>query len=184
MSEHGVRIFKNAITKDTAEKLIKLIKDEKETNTYSLTESPLVNYPVDDELKKIATDIMKQYRGDLKVEVPFLFGPEGVYLLEYPPFSHAPEHLDMTGHKEGRPNVLTIILQLNDDYDGGVFMLPAQGLTVKEKYSATVFPASSFIHPHAVSMITGDRSRFVVVYKVYGMESNEDSERPDLEFIL
>jgi hypothetical protein len=185
MNEHCVRVYENVISDNTCSRLIQIIKDKKrKDNVYSLTESPIVICKVDKDLRGIAENIIKKFRQDVDLNIPRLFGPASVYLLEYPPFSCAPEHLDMTGHKEGRPNILTIVMHLNDDYEGGYLVLPNQGVTSKKKGSAVVFPASSFLHPPEVTIVTGEQSRYAVVFKIYGEPSEADNERPDPNFHL
>ena len=69
------------------------------------------------------------------------------------------EHIDNIhyshGQKQGYPH-LTSLIFLNDDYEGGEFVLCGEPLE-KKKGSAVVFP-SNFMYPHEVKQVTkGDR---------------------------
>ena len=69
------------------------------------------------------------------------------------------EHIDNIhyshGQKQGYPH-LTSLIFLNDDYEGGEFVLCGEPLE-KKKGSAVVFP-SNFMFPHEVKkVISGDR---------------------------
>ena len=65
------------------------------------------------------------------------------------------EHIDNIHHshgqKQGYPH-LTSLIFLNDDYEGGEFILCGEPLE-KKKGSAVVFP-SNFMFPHEVQKVT------------------------------
>jgi len=66
------------------------------------------------------------------------------------------QHIDSIHHshgqKQGYPH-LTSLLFLNDDYDGGEFVLCGDKYIEKIQGSAVVFP-SSFMYPHEVTEVT------------------------------
>ena len=64
------------------------------------------------------------------------------------------------GQKQGYPH-LTSLLFLNDDYDGGEFVLCGDKYIEKIQGSAVVFP-SNFMYPHEVKEVT-DGKRFSVM---------------------
>ena len=73
------------------------------------------------------------------------------------------EHIDSIHHshgqKEGYPH-LTALIFLNDDYEGGEFVICGESLK-KEQGSAIVFP-SNFMYPHEVKEVTKGK-RFSVM---------------------
>ena len=73
------------------------------------------------------------------------------------------EHIDNIHHSHGQkwgyPHV-TILLYLNDDYDGGEFVVAGKEIK-PNKGSATVFPAN-FMYPHEAKIVT-DGTRWSVL---------------------
>ena len=64
------------------------------------------------------------------------------------------------GQKQGYPH-LTSLLFLNDDFDGGDFVLCGDKYIEKIQGSAVVFP-SNFMYPHEVKEVT-EGKRFSVM---------------------
>jgi hypothetical protein len=72
-------------------------------------------------------------------------------------------HVDRSnGTPELRNRYISVIIGLNDDYEGGLIRFPRQGVEHKLKANeALVFP-SSYTHPHEVDAVTqGDRYNIV-----------------------
>jgi hypothetical protein len=56
----------------------------------------------------------------------------------------------------------SVIINLNDDYDGGIFNFPKQDFSIKlKKGSAIVFPPY-WTHPHEVSKVGEGQSRYTI----------------------
>ena len=64
------------------------------------------------------------------------------------------------GQKQGYPH-LTSLIFLNDDYEGGEFVICGDKYIEKIQGSAVVFP-SNFMYPHEVKEVT-DGKRFSVM---------------------
>jgi hypothetical protein len=57
---------------------------------------------------------------------------------------------------------LSLIIVLNDDYDGGVFCFPNQGLKFRvQKGQAILFPPY-WTHPHSVTSVGEGQSRYTI----------------------
>ena len=61
--------------------------------------------------------------------------------------AHYPEH----DEKSTKARVLSIIIALTDDYDGGVFNFPEQSYQVKLKRGEAITFPPNFFYPHEVS---------------------------------
>lgn len=80
---------------------------------------------------------------------------EGYHLLRYNKGQEYKKHVD---YGTPIPRVLSIIIYLNDDYEGGETEFPRQQAIIKgEKGAAVVFP-SIWTHPHAaLPIISGTK---------------------------
>lgn len=57
---------------------------------------------------------------------------------------------------------LSLIIVLNDDYDGGIFSFPNQGVKIKvKKGEAVIFPPY-WTHPHAVTSVGEGQARYTI----------------------
>jgi hypothetical protein len=71
-------------------------------------------------------------------------------------------HIDWIYDIEKDYRVLSIILFLNDDYDGGVLKFPIQNISYKlKKGSAILFPPY-WTHPHEVSTVKPGQYRYTI----------------------
>ncbi len=86
-------------------------------------------------------------------------------IKSYGKFGFMNVHVDSIHHshgqKQGYPH-LTSLIFLNDDYDGGEFVLCDESLK-KEQGSAVVFP-SNFMFPHQVKEVTKGKRYSIMVW--------------------
>jgi hypothetical protein len=57
---------------------------------------------------------------------------------------------------------LSIIVVLNDDYDGGIFNFPNQGLKFKVKKGEAVLFPPYWTHPHYVTSVGEGQARYTI----------------------
>jgi 2OG-Fe(II) oxygenase superfamily len=56
---------------------------------------------------------------------------------------------------------LTIVLTLNDDFEGGVYTFPNQNITIKPKKGTAILFPPYYTHPHGVSAIENGKFRYI-----------------------
>lgn len=56
---------------------------------------------------------------------------------------------------------LTIVITLNDDFDGGIYTFPNQNITIKPKKGAAILFPPYYTHPHGVSAIETGKFRYI-----------------------
>lgn len=56
---------------------------------------------------------------------------------------------------------LTIVVTLNDDFDGGVYTFPNQNITIKPKKGTAILFPPYYTHPHSVSAIETGKFRYI-----------------------
>jgi predicted 2-oxoglutarate/Fe(II)-dependent dioxygenase YbiX len=64
--------------------------------------------------------------------------------------------------------VLTIVVSLNDDYDGGVYSFPQQNLKIKLKTGSCILFPPYWTHPHSVSDVNNNR----YIFSLWGLTDN------------
>ena len=157
--DHSINIYKNVISSELCDELISFHQKHKETpvvqktiygygentNCYSLAVCDFPEY--DAKIHNVMIGIVDQLRKDHEY---FLFGvhDSGYELREVygPTMIHADNQIDDDDFR-----VLSVIIALTDDYDGGIFNFPKQSYQVKlKKGEAITFPPSHF-YPHEVS---------------------------------
>jgi hypothetical protein len=78
---------------------------------------------------------------------------EGYSLLRYRESGYYHQHIDYssisTKESAGTIRVVSSLIYLNDDYEGGEIFFERQGLKLKPKAGTIVFFPSIFTHPHA-----------------------------------
>jgi dTDP-4-dehydrorhamnose 3,5-epimerase-like enzyme len=57
---------------------------------------------------------------------------------------------------------LSIIIVLNDDYDGGVFCFPKQGLKFRVQKGQAIMIPPYWTHPHSVTSVGEGQSRYTI----------------------
>ena len=79
----------------------------------------------------------------------------GLQLLRYKPGQHFHEHVDnIAGHPTWGQRQLSVVLYLNEDYEGGEIAFPRQSRSIKPKTGDMVLFPSHFTHPHASLDVT------------------------------
>jgi predicted 2-oxoglutarate/Fe(II)-dependent dioxygenase YbiX len=63
---------------------------------------------------------------------------------------------------------MTVILQLNDDYDGGDFCFPEQNIRVKLKKGQIIAFPPLWTHPHYTKELENNTSRYSMITWLYG----------------
>jgi hypothetical protein len=56
---------------------------------------------------------------------------------------------------------LTIVITLNDDFEGGIYTFPNQNISIKPKKGAAILFPPYYTHPHAVSAIEPGKFRYI-----------------------
>jgi hypothetical protein len=75
-------------------------------------------------------------------------------------FAHIDGILDNTNSK--KPRLLSIIVNLNEDYDGGEFNFPKQNVKIKLKKGEAVCFPPYWTHPHEVSSVSFGEYRYTI----------------------
>lgn len=88
---------------------------------------------------------------------------EGYGLLRYHPGSFYKLHSDFSGMYP-RTRILSVLLYLNDDFEGGELVFPRQGVTLKpEPGTVVVFPSCG-AYPHEAKAVTKGNKYVVVTW--------------------
>ena len=66
------------------------------------------------------------------------------------------------GKSKQNVRCLSIIIVLNDDYDGGIFSFPTQGLKIKVKKGEAVLFPPYWTHPHSVTSVGEGQARYTI----------------------
>ena len=138
-----------------SEKARKDIRDTQiytfELNSNHLTAVHWYNY-----LNNIFLEVIKQYHFELKTMEMFRYRILEISLLKYQEKGHYTWHTDNDSKKF--PRTLSMILQLNNDYEGGNLCFRNQDGT--EEWSVDTVPGriiiwpSNFLYPHTVKPVT------------------------------
>jgi hypothetical protein len=56
---------------------------------------------------------------------------------------------------------LTIVVSLNDDFEGGIYSFPNQNITIKPKKGTAILFPPYYTHPHSVSAIKTGKFRYI-----------------------
>jgi hypothetical protein len=56
---------------------------------------------------------------------------------------------------------LTIVINLNDDFDGGLYTFPNQNITIKPKKGTAILFPPYYTHPHSVSAVETGKFRYI-----------------------
>ena len=65
-------------------------------------------------------------------------------------------------NKKQERRILSIIISLNDNYDGGIFSFPNQNVSFKLKKNSVLFFPPYWTHPHKVSEVENSTSRYTI----------------------
>ena len=158
--DNSINIYKDVITSELCDELISLHKKEK-TNTEkeSYTEGTNVEcYNLDlDNYEEHGKKVYEVVEGIIdKVLLDHIHFPDDVYYGNF----MLREHYGGTSlHTDGifddgnltQARVLSIIIALTDDYDGGLFNFPEQSYQVKLKRGEAITFPPNYFYPHEVS---------------------------------
>ena len=156
--DHSINIYKDVITSELCDELISLHKKEKihaERTVYGEgTNVGCYNLYLDDypEYDKKVFDVVEGIID--RVLVDHIHFPDS---LEYDSYSLREHYGGTELHTDGILNddssrrILSIIIALTDDYDGGEFNFPEQSYQVKLKRGEAITFPPSYFYPHEVS---------------------------------
>ena len=156
--DHSINIYKDVITSELCDELISLHKKEKihaERTVYGQGTNVgcynlyLDNYPeYDEKVFDVVEGIID------RVLVDHIHFPDS---LDYESFSVREHYGETMIHTDGiladnlSRRILSIIIALTDDYDGGEFNFPEQSYQVKLKRGEAITFPPSYFYPHEVS---------------------------------
>ena len=112
--------------------------------------------PVYNELKSVVMQCLYDYCLRTNQEIGFV--PEFYTIQKYDVGAYMGPHVDSTDMTEQKSPTISIVVYLNDDYQGGEIEFPNQGITLKPKAgSMVIFPSyDPYLHdPKPV--ISGDK---------------------------
>ena len=156
--DHSINIYKDVITSELCDELISLHKKEKihaERTVYGEgTNVGCYNLYLDDypEYDKKVFDVVEGIID--RVLVDHIHFPDFPEYESYSVREHYGEtmiHTDGILADDSSRRILSIIIALTDDYDGGEFNFPEQSYQVKLKRGEAITFPPSYFYPHEVS---------------------------------
>ena len=156
--DNSINIYKDVITSELCDELVALHKREKEYTEKEVysdgTNVECYNLDLDD-YPEHEQKVFEVVEGIIdRVLVDHIHFPDD---LDYESYSLREHYGGTELHTDGiygenrERRILSIIIALSDDYDGGVFNFPEQSYQVKlKKGEAITFPPNYF-YPHEVS---------------------------------
>ena len=156
--DHSINIYKDVITSELCDELISLHKKEKEYTEKEVygkgTNVQCYNLDLDDypEYDKKVFDVVEGIID--RVLVDHIYFPDDVDYETYSVREHyggTVLHVDGVLNDESQRRILSIIIALTDDYDGGEFNFPEQSYQVKLKRGEAITFPPSYFYPHEVS---------------------------------
>jgi prolyl 4-hydroxylase len=123
------------------------------------TEGPLK--AVDQTMLATFCKVIEEYKKSatfLKID-----GDEGFIVLRYKEGNFIDEHADRATARR----ILSGLIYLNDDFEGGELIFPRQNLTIKPEAGMVVMFPASFAYPHRVTTVFKG-TRYSVVSWFYG----------------
>lgn len=180
--ESYIKVYKNRIPVELREKALeRLQKSEWQKHTFynvadNIFEPHVGDAELDiawlgrdevvDEIMRITWEVLRNYVTELNF--PWMQGWNGFTEVRFNRYKEGKEmdlHCDniqsmFDGQRKGVPT-LSVVGALNDDYEGGEFVMFEDSPIVLEAGSYLVFP-SNFLYPHRVTSVTkGERNTFV-----------------------
>ena len=156
--DHSINIYKDVITSELCDELISLHKKEKEYTEKEVygedTNVECYNLDLDD-YPEHEQKVFEVVEGIIdRVLVDHIHFPDDLDYESYSVREHyggTTLHTDgIFGENRGR-RILSIIIALTDDYDGGEFNFPEQSYQVKLKRGEAITFPPSYFYPHEVS---------------------------------
>ena len=153
-----INIYKDVITSELCDELIALHNKEKEYTEKEVydedTNVKCYNLDLDDypEHDKKVFDVVEGIID--KVLVDHIYFPDDVDYETYSVREHyggTALHTDGIFDDDSQRRILSIIIALTDDYDGGEFNFPEQSYQVKLKRGEAITFPPNYFYPHEVS---------------------------------
>ena len=177
---HSINIYKDVITSELCDELIALHKKEKkytEKEVYTQdTNVQCYNLFLDDypEYDKKVFDVVEGIIG--RVLKNHEWFPDN---LMYGGFALREHYGGTVLHTDGlfedessiHRRVLSIIIALTDDYDGGEFNFPEQSYQVKLKRGEAITFPPNYFYPHEVSPPSNGKRYTINLWVLIGQES-------------
>ena len=176
--DNSINIYKDVITSELCDELISLHKKEK-TNTekeiYSqdtnvecynlyLDDYPEYDKKVYDVIEGIFDRVLKDH-----IYFPDDIDYEGYLLREH--YGGTALHTDGIFDEDLGRRILSIIIALTDDYDGGVFNFPEQSYQVKLKRGEAITFPPNYFYPHEVSSPSNGERYTICSWVLLGQEA-------------
>ena len=183
MMDHSINVYKDAITPELCDELISLIgkemnNTEKEVigdyqnvECYNLDLDDYEEY--DEKVFTVVDEIIDRVIDDHEwFPDELIYG--GFVVREH--WGRTALHVDgpFDDKDSTDTRILSMIIALNDDYDGGVFDFPAQSYQVRlKKGEAITFPPSHF-YPHEVSRPSNGKRYTICLWVLTNPELEND----------
>lgn len=168
--EKHIRVYEDAVTSEWCDKLIDKYEETQESlKGHALFRESVeeIEVPYEGELwdqvnEEIAESSQRALNLYLRDYMVFEYEYEylGTKMLYYPPLGFSPMHYDdellsNTGENIGHARPITVVVFLNDDFEGGELYFQDQGVVYKpKKGSIIIFPAS-YMYPHSTNPTCG-----------------------------
>jgi hypothetical protein len=131
---------------------------------------------IDDRIMEISDKTLSLYMKNYMLS-DYEYAYCGCKMLYYPPLAYSPLHYDdelvaKDGGSIGVARPITLVIFLNDNFEGGELMFPDQEVVMKPKQGAiAVFPAS-YMYPHTTVPTCG-KQRYVMLpfYRKAGLNA-------------
>ena len=175
--DHSINIYKDAMTSELCDELIALHKKEKEyteKEDYGKgTNVQCYNLDLDDypEHDKKVFDVVEGIID--KVLVDHIHFPDDVDYETYSVREHyggTALHTDGIFDDDSQRRILSIIIALTDDYDGGEFNFPEQSYQVKLKRGEAITFPPNYFYPHEVSPPSNGKRYTINLWVLIGQE--------------
>ena len=176
--DHSINVYKDVITSELCDELISLHKREKEytekevygeganVGCYGLE---LGNYPeYNKKVFYVVEGIIDRVLED-HVYFPDNLDYEDYILREH--YGETVIHTDGIIDDDSERRILSIIIALTDDYDGGVFNFPEQSYQVKLKRGEAITFPPNYFYPHEVSSPSNGERYTINLWVLLGQES-------------
>ena len=121
---------------------------------------------IDKVMDHYSTELYPFAKNNLKCREKFM------HLLRYDEGGYLPPHQD----QGVSTRVLSVLIYLNDDYEGGELEFPQSGIKIKPSAGSIIFFPSNFLYVHTVNpIISGKRYSLPNWYHNVSFENKKDS---------
>ena len=176
--DHSINIYKDVITSKLCDELIALHKKEKEYTEKEVygedTNVECYNLDLDDypEHDKKVFDVVEGIID--RVLEDHIHFPDDVDYETFTVREHyggTALHTDGIFDQDSERRILSVIISLTDDYDGGVFNFPEQSYQVKLKRGEAITFPPNYFYPHEVSPPSNGERYTINLWVLLGQES-------------